>query len=199
VQPGGRSAAPGALALVQSFINTHYDLEVEHGADVFATAPSLAGWLAAHRLIDPAAARVGERDLRRMVTVRESLRALAARNGDYGRADPGAAASVRGAIGQLNQSATGAQVEIRFTPEGADFVAHDRGGIDAALGRLLAIVAVAMVDGSWSRLKVCPGENCGWAFFDHSRNQSGRWCSMAVCGGRAKARAHYRRRRDGRR
>jgi predicted RNA-binding Zn ribbon-like protein len=52
-----------------------------------------------------------------------------------------------------------------------------------------------MRDRSWSRLKVCPGEHCGWAFYDHSRNQAGRWCSMAVCGGRAKARAHYLRTR----
>jgi predicted RNA-binding Zn ribbon-like protein len=32
-------------------------------------------------------------------------------------------------------------------------------------------------------------------FFDNSRNQSGRWCSMSVCGGREKAKTHYRRRR----
>jgi predicted RNA-binding Zn ribbon-like protein len=65
--------------------------------------------------------------------------------------------------------------------------------VAGALGVLLAITAVAMADGTWSRLKVCPGEHCGWAFYDGSRNRSGRWCSMAVCGGRSKARAHYRR------
>jgi predicted RNA-binding Zn ribbon-like protein len=53
-----------------------------------------------------------------------------------------------------------------------------------------------MLDGTWDRLKACPGHDCGWAFYDHSRNQTGRWCSMSVCGGRAKARAHYHRRRD---
>jgi predicted RNA-binding Zn ribbon-like protein len=61
---------------------------------------------------------------------------------------------------------------------------------------LLAITATAMLDGTWQRLKACPGHECGWAFYDHSRNQTSRWCSMAVCGGRAKARAHYHRRRD---
>ncbi len=67
------------------------------------------------------------------------------------------------------------------------------GRVDGAIGLLLAITARTMLDGSWSRLKVCPGDHCGWAFYDHSRNQTGRWCSMSVCGGRAKARAHYRR------
>jgi predicted RNA-binding Zn ribbon-like protein len=61
---------------------------------------------------------------------------------------------------------------------------------------LLAILAEAMVDGSWQRLKACPGRHCGWVFYDHSRNNSGRWCSMSVCGGREKARAHYHRQRS---
>jgi predicted RNA-binding Zn ribbon-like protein len=59
---------------------------------------------------------------------------------------------------------------------------------------LLAIALRAMIDGRWQRLKTCPGEHCGWVFYDHSRNNSGRWCSMAVCGGRTKARTHYQRR-----
>ncbi len=37
VQPGGRRPAPSELALVQAFINSHYDLEVNHGAELFAT------------------------------------------------------------------------------------------------------------------------------------------------------------------
>jgi predicted RNA-binding Zn ribbon-like protein len=62
-----------------------------------------------------------------------------------------------------------------------------------------AFAATAIADGSWRRLKVCPGEDCGWAFYEHSRNRTGRWCSMAVCGGHAKARSHYRRLRAGER
>jgi predicted RNA-binding Zn ribbon-like protein len=45
-------------------------------------------------------------------------------------------------------------------------------------------------------LKACPGRHCGWAFYDHSRNQSARWCSMQICGDREKARAYYRRRSE---
>ncbi len=39
----------------------------------------------------------------------------------------------------------------------------------------------------------CPGVGCGWLFADPRRRR--RWCSMAVCGNRAKARAYARRRR----
>jgi predicted RNA-binding Zn ribbon-like protein len=43
------------------------------------------------------------------------------------------------------------------------------------------------------RLKICP--NCEWLFIDKSKNRSRNWCDMAVCGNRAKARLHYRRKR----
>ncbi|MEI6170867.1 MAG: ABATE domain-containing protein [bacterium] len=41
----------------------------------------------------------------------------------------------------------------------------------------------------------CAGDNCGWVFLDVSRNHSRRWCDMADCGNRAKARRHYARKR----
>ena len=44
------------------------------------------------------------------------------------------------------------------------------------------------------RVKQCPG--CGWLFLDTSRNRSRRWCTMRVCGNRAKARRYYERKRS---
>ena len=38
------------------------------------------------------------------------------------------------------------------------------------------------------RVKECAADNCSWLFLDMSRNRSRRWCDMAVCGNRAKAR-----------
>jgi predicted RNA-binding Zn ribbon-like protein len=193
VQPGGRAPAPGDLFLVQAFINTHYDLEVEHGAELLRTPGGAQGWLCRHRLL----ARTGEvsaQELRRLRTVREALRQLAGANGAEAPAIGGANAPRRG-TDELNVAARGAAVELRFDAVGPRFVAAAPDEVDGAIGLLLAITARAMLEGTWSRLKVCPGEDCGWAFFDHSRNQTGRWCSMSVCGGRAKARAHYRRRR----
>lgn len=44
------------------------------------------------------------------------------------------------------------------------------------------------------RMKIC--RNCGWLFIDRSKNKSRAWCDMAVCGNRAKASRHYRRKKE---
>jgi predicted RNA-binding Zn ribbon-like protein len=46
------------------------------------------------------------------------------------------------------------------------------------------------------RVRVCPGNNCGWLFIDTSGRR--RWCSMQVCGSRAKMRRLYERQRQAR-
>jgi predicted RNA-binding Zn ribbon-like protein len=187
-QPGGREQAPGELALVQAFINSHYDIDVKGGGELLATPAALREWLAAHSLID-SQARLTRRDCDRAVAVREGMRALAyANNGE--EADPAS-------IEAMRHASAGAGTEIRLDPDGPRFVPATGGGIDAAIGSLLAITARAMLDGSWERLKACPGRDCGWAFYDRSRNQSGHWCSMKVCGDREKARVYYRRRTRG--
>jgi len=67
------------------------------------------------------------------------------------------------------------------------------------IGRILVAVVAAIAAGTWPRLKVCP--DCRWAFFDHTRNASKRWCLMTAggsdgrsCGSIAKVR-RYRQRR----
>ncbi|MEW6194650.1 MAG: CGNR zinc finger domain-containing protein [Bacteroidota bacterium] len=37
-----------------------------------------------------------------------------------------------------------------------------------------------------SRVRQCPGENCGWLFLDTSKNRSRQWCDMKDCGNLAK-------------
>ena len=66
---------------------------------------------------------------------------------------------------------------------------------DDALGRIVAVAVTAMLDGTWPRLKVC--RNCGWSFYDYSKNRSASWCSMQLCGNRAKTRAYRKRRLAG--
>lgn len=41
------------------------------------------------------------------------------------------------------------------------------------------------------RLRQCANDQCLWLFLDDSRSASRRWCDMASCGNRAKARRHY--------
>jgi predicted RNA-binding Zn ribbon-like protein len=84
---------------------------------------------------------------------------------------------------------------IQFALDGGPRFEPARRDLDGALAFLLAIVAGARLDGSWERFKACPGDDCGWAFYDYSRNQASAWCSMAICGSRAKARAYRSRNR----
>jgi predicted RNA-binding Zn ribbon-like protein len=183
-QPGGRDPAPGELALVQAFVNTHFDL-ASGGGELLASPESLHAWLGERGLLERAG-RVDGRGLDRVLAVREGLRALAFANNDQELDD--------GAVDAMRRASVGATTEIRVEPGGVQFVMANAGDVDAAIGALLAIVARAVIDGSWQRLKACPGRHCGWAFYDRSRNQSARWCAMKVCGDREKARAYYERR-----
>ena len=83
--------------------------------------------------------------------------------------------------------------EAFWVLDGSVTIEPCRPGVDGALGRLLGIVAEAQKEGTWSRLKACPWDTCRWAFYDHSRNRSGVWCNMAVCGNRAKVRSYRER------
>jgi predicted RNA-binding Zn ribbon-like protein len=47
------------------------------------------------------------------------------------------------------------------------------------------------------RVRQCANEECLWLFLDESKAGTRRWCDMASCGNRAKARRHYQRTRDG--
>ena len=66
------------------------------------------------------------------------------------------------------------------------------------LGRPLWLVAESaadlLTDGTLGRIKECPGAgDCGWLFYDTSRNGRRRWCGMEGCGSRVKMRRHYAR------
>ena len=50
----------------------------------------------------------------------------------------------------------------------------------------------------FARVKACEGHDCTLVFADHTRGQARRWCSMAICGNRAKQAAHRKRLRNSR-
>ena len=62
---------------------------------------------------------------------------------------------------------------------------------------LLAAAAISILADprERGRLKMCPGDNCGWLFIDETRNSRRTWCSMESCGNRAKAARHYLRKK----
>ncbi len=183
-QPGGRAPAPGRLALVQSLLNTRWNLEDPLKGEILTSPEALADWLRSRGVVQgqPSLSRD---DLDRILAVREGLRALAFANNGHGLDEA--------AIDAMRRAARGVGTEIRIEPDGPRFDAAPGSATDAAIGALFAITARAMIDASWQRLKACPGRHCGWAFYDSSRNQSARWCSMKVCGDREKSRAYYQR------
>jgi predicted RNA-binding Zn ribbon-like protein len=175
--------APSRLRLVQELINT---LDIEAGEDELAAPTAVASWLQARGLLGPGE-MVDDDGVRALVEIREALRDLACANG--GDALPDATTAV------LARRSGASPVAVRVDATGTRLVPAVA-GVDGAIAALLGVVHDASVDGSWSRLKCCRDEACRWAFYDHSRNRSSAWCSMAVCGNRAKARA-FRRRQHG--
>ena len=176
--------APGRLALVERFVNT---VDHEHGREMLSSPERLRDVLGIQRGV-----RIGTADLRRALEVREALRSLALEN-NGGAEDPRA-----GDV--LEEAAARGRLVVRFDAGEARLepAAH---GVDGALADLVGIVYTAMADGTWSRLKACRRDVCGWLFYDRSRNRSAVWCQMAVCGNRVKTKAYRERRpaRTGRR
>lgn len=155
--------------------------------DEIATPDGLRAWLedrglvAAGMPVDPGA-------FVRARALRDVLRELARRNA-HGEAPDDA---LRSAFGEATAAV---RLRLDLGADGVLALAPDDRTVDGALGRIVASVYDAQVAGVWRRLKSCPGDHCGWLFYDGSRNASSRWCSMSICGNRTKTAAYRRRRR----
>lgn len=80
-------------------------------------------------------------------------------------------------------------------PHGFQWAWDDSPALDRVLWPVLRGAAELLTSDRLARVRQCGGERCGWLFLDETKNRSRRWCEMSVCGNRAKARRHYRRRR----
>jgi predicted RNA-binding Zn ribbon-like protein len=159
--------APGGLALIESLVNT---LDLESGADALDTPEGRA------RL----ALTVAE-DLVDVRELRESLRAVCLAHAGH------PPHRVVTPLGDLLAAAP-LVVDVRAD----DGSARLRPAADPAplLARVAAAVAEALTAGTWQRLKACEAADCHWAYYDRSPAGRGRWCSMQVCGARAKMRRY---------
>jgi predicted RNA-binding Zn ribbon-like protein len=175
--------APGDLEQLRAFVNT---ADLEEARDELSSPEKLGGWLAA-RGLGALGDGVTEADLQRAIELREALRSILLAHND-GSAPPSSAGEV------LDSVACRARLQLRFDRLGGSTLQPEARGVDGALGRLLAIMHSAAAIGTWERLKACRDHGCEWAFYDHTKNRSGTWCNMAVCGNRAKARAYRDRR-----
>ena len=176
--------APRDLRLVQAFVNTR---DVEKQADELETMDGLRNWLVLWGLISPDRL-VAEPERRQAIEFREGFREmLLANNGDGG--DPARLTTLERALGDL-------PLRCVLREEGTFDLVAVRSGWPQAAARMLTIVTSAMGEGTWNRLKACRRDDCRWAFFDSSKNRSGKWCAMAGCGDLMKARVYRQRLRQ---
>lgn len=175
--------APDPLALVQGFVNTR---NIMHGYDLLEDADGATAWFSEHGFLD-GDARVSEAERRRLVAFREGLRELLlAHNGEYGG---------EASVEEVNELAATAPLRARFESEDEPrLVPAAEDVVGGVMGRILAVAVLSAAEGTWRRLKACRNEGCLWSFYDNSKNRSGIWCTMDVCGARAKMRAYRRRR-----
>ncbi len=175
------------LQLLQDFVNTN---DLEGGRDRLGNPDLLHAWLSERGLLD-ADLRVSADGHARALAIREGIRALA-------RANNGEAVDAA-RVAAMNEAAASVPLTAALQPlagEGSWELRPAAAATDAFLGRIIAIAVRAMADGSWSRIKACRNDTCRWLFYDQSRNRSGTWCTMAICGSRMKARAYRARQRE---
>jgi predicted RNA-binding Zn ribbon-like protein len=171
-----RETATGDLGLVQAFVNT---LDMEPGTEELKDPNTLHDWLVARGLMDSAQS-VGDADLKHALGLREAMRSVIGRNSGL-RIYPVD-------LSTLNQAASASGLRMRFGAEGKARLEPEATGPVGAMGRLVAALYAAMQSEDWGRLKLCSSGTCRWALYDRSRNHSSRWCTMASCGNREKAR-----------
>ena len=167
--------------MVRDFVNTD---DRETGVDRLATAVGLTTYLKDEGLL-LGSERASRRDLDQALELRSALRAALVANHD-GR--PAPIAGLGAAVERLEVCLVWSDDGPRLEPR--------RSGVQAALARIGIASYEAARDGTWPRLKICASDACEWAYFDHSKNQSRRWCEYG-CGNRAKSRALRARRRAG--
>lgn len=208
----GITPAPGELEKVRAFVNTR---DIEERTDELTSPAALTAWLDQHGLAGRG--RISPADLALAIELREALRGVLRSHVSPGShpagAGPGGVAAGAAAAGaspadagvagadadadaaRLGRIAAGLPAQLRVTAEGQpQLAAGDAEGAGrAGLARILIIAAQAATLGTWDRLKVCGASDCQWAFYDRSPTRSGCWCSMRICGSRAKSRAYRQR------
>jgi predicted RNA-binding Zn ribbon-like protein len=153
------------LALVESLVNT---VDLESGADSLDTAEGRARF----GIADGEVARARE--------LRESLRAALLAHAGH---PPHRTVTP---LGELLAAAP-LLLTVATADGSAALVPADARPL---LSQVAAAVAESLVAGTWTRLKACEAEDCHWAYYDRSPAGRGRWCSMQVCGARAKMRRY---------
>lgn len=188
--------APDDAALLIGFLNT---VHLPDGVDALAGSEPRQ-WVAdgqvdsgrsEHTDAHQASTRGGD-VLEPLRQLREGLRVLTRHADDVG--------------GEQRAQVTRADRVLRAVPLVLRLPENGTGGLDLAIATprskrsdvLIAAVATALLgstaDQTFLRVKTCARPECRWAFYDTSKNQSRRWCSMNGCGNVVNNRSYRARR-----
>ncbi|MDR7008135.1 CGNR zinc finger domain-containing protein [Paraburkholderia strydomiana] len=92
----------------------------------------------------------------------------------------------------------GAIVADGSAPSGLAFTMQRRYSTpESLLMPIVETLAKLVCEQDFTYVKACEGPKCTLLFADHTRGHARRWCSMAICGNRAKVAAHRARLREG--
>ncbi|MFE0647845.1 CGNR zinc finger domain-containing protein [Streptomyces sp. NPDC059534] len=176
IDPRPLTGEPVSLDL----LNTRWN---EEGVrqDLLTDVGGLAVWLGANGLAERFTADATT--LRHTLAARDALAALVDRPGD-----PDATTRVDTVLGRGRIRAT---LTTDGPGEEAEFADPAWGPGWTAARDYLDLLRTAP-----DRIRACAHEACILHFFDTSRNGTRRWCSMAICGNRAKASRHYARTKE---
>lgn len=171
-----RTQPSPAVTLVRDFVNT---VEWQLDDDSWNTPVELASWLSTHTGVSTRNLDAG--DLLVARRVREGVRAVLLMHAGHD--------ALQSSIADLNDALSLFPLRMSFDPRGsATLAAAGEPGVVGPMSVILAAIDSARADGTWMRLKACSRDSCRWAYWDGSRGQSGRWCSMAGCGNYVKMR-----------
>lgn len=179
----------GRATSVEEHLNAYADL-VAFGRQSGELGTEKAEALVREAARSPARARHVLRDA---VGIREVLYRTFLAVAEGARPRP---ADVEALNGALREAMARARIELE-AGEGccAWCWDEDAGALDRPLWPVLRSAAELLTTKDVSRVRVCDAKTCQWLFLDTSRNRSRRWCDMKVCGNRAKAQRHYRKRK----
>ncbi len=175
---GGRQAV--------DFLNTRP--AVTGAPELLVAAADVRAFARAAGVEEGAEARPG--DVVRLRRFRERLRVLLDgwRRGALRRAD----------VAVINRHLERAPEVLELALHGKRLVRRRRtagGSLVRLRGLVARSAAELLMDGEPGRYRKCANPTCGLWFYDDSKAGRRRWCSMQLCGGRAKWRAFARRRK----
>ncbi|HZF00015.1 MAG TPA: ABATE domain-containing protein [Planctomycetota bacterium] len=180
------------------FVNTKFILGGTL-VDRLETYPDLLDWLVMAGLLEPGKTEAAARAWSGTTQAREALHhARKLRQTLHTAAEPLWKTRVLApaAVRSLNQLLASGGGFHRLVEDGTGYALKFESDPRRAVQLLepLARSTAAFLAGAdFGRVRKCGNEKCVLYFYDTTKNQARRWCSMALCGNRLKAAAHYQR------